>query len=62
MGHEHKYFLYLDEKHIYILARVIIIFPKGKATHLCQKAEILTFLIQAENLYIPWWGSFNVNE
>lgn len=62
MGHEHKYFLYFDEKHIYILAQVIIIFPKGKATHICHKAETFTFLTQAENLYIPWWGSSKVNE
>lgn len=61
MGHEHKYFLYLylDEKHIYILAHITIICPKGKATHICHKAETFTFLTQAENLYIPWRDSFN---
>lgn len=43
MAHEHKYFLklYLAENHIYILADIIMIFPKGKATYICYKAETL---------------------
>lgn len=54
MGHEHKYFLYLclAEKQIYVLAHIIIIFPKGKATNVCHEAETFTFLTQAENMYI----------
>lgn len=44
-------------KNVYILAHIIIIFPKGKATHRYQKAGTFTLLTQAENMYIPWWGS-----
>lgn len=64
MDHEYKYFLYLylAEKHTYILAHIIIVFPKGKATHICHKAETLTFLIKTENMCIPAWGSSSVRD
>lgn len=51
------YWICILLKNVYILAHIIIIFPKGKAAHRYHKAGTFTLLTWAENVYIPWWGS-----